>query len=135
MTKYPLPKIDSANYSVIALEKADIERILVGMKNTFSDYASFVVDNGKLLFRIGFLDYENIYEVEVKTVAPTAEKITFLSKLEYFERLFKSLDISEENNAVNLFIKPDAPLICLEKNDMTTTKYFVAPLDSSSKSK
>jgi hypothetical protein len=131
LTDYPIPTIDPKGYVSIPINKSDIENINKGLGNKFSDYARIIIDGDKVIFKIGELAYENFYEVELKKLAKTeAHKVVFLSKVDYFEKLFKYLSLDnnaiEGENTIALFIKNDCPLICVEKNNLTSTKFFIA---------
>ena len=110
-----------------------ITDIQTGLKNDLSDYASLKVDSkNKLILKIGELEYENTFELEIKEVErkdkTDTSEIKFLTKLGYVNRLFDSLNIEEADNKVNLALKNDNMLILIEKNSLTNTKFFIAPV-------
>ena len=120
-----LPEIDNKGYVPIPLAKEEIKEVLEGVKNKLSSYASLILTpQNKLMLKIGELSYDNIFEQEIKDVIrKDTTEIKFLTKLEYLDRLFSSLD---EDSKVTLFMKVGAPLICVEKGSLTNTKTFIA---------
>jgi len=123
-----LPDIDTAGYTAIPFTKDEIKEIQEGLKNDLSDYTSFLITkDNKLMLKIGEMSYDNIYEQEIKDVSRKETdkgEIKFLTKLTYLSRLFTTLD---DDSKVTIYMKAGSPMICLEKNDTTNTKTFIAP--------
>jgi hypothetical protein len=122
-----LPNLDTAGYTPIQFNKEEIDEIKAGLKNEFSDYASFSLgSDSKLRLKVGEMTYDNLFELEVKDVERKELKgaeIKFLTKLNHLSRLFNSFD---ENSKVTMYLKAGQPLICIEKNELTHTKTFIA---------
>jgi hypothetical protein len=120
-----LPDLDTAGYTPIQLGKEEIEEIQEGLKNDLSDYASlFLGADNKLIMKIGEMSYDNLFEMEIKEITrKETTPIKFLTKLNYLNRLFTTLD---KESKVTLFLKAAAPLICVEKSANTHTKTFIA---------
>lgn len=121
-----LPVIDTKGYISIPLDKEEIKSLQEGIKNELSDYASLSITTGnKLIFKIGEMSFENIYEQEVKDVTrKETTEVKFLSKLKYMKRLFENID---EDSKTTLYLKPGGnPLIFVEKGKDTTTKTIIA---------
>jgi len=128
----PIPKINIEGYTYLVLTNGNIKKIIDGFKDykDLSDYASFSVDkDDTLTMKIGEEDYENIFELEIANIKrKTHEEVKFITNLDNLYKLFKSLDIHRDGNKVTMYIKPDNPMVIIENNDLTLTKYYVAPI-------
>jgi len=128
-----LPDLDTTGYTAIQFTKDEIKEVQDGLKNDLSDYASLAVTaDNKLMLKIGEMSYDNIYEQELKEITRKDPKdkseIKFLTKLTYLTRLFTTLDTDSK---VTIFMKASSPLICLEKNEITNTKTYIAAVADS----
>lgn len=124
-----LPDIDLKGYVAIHLTQEEIKDVVEGLKNAdLSDYASLsATKENKLMMKIGEMSYENIFEMEVKEFSrkegDQQGEIKFLTKTSYLSRLFTTLD---DDSKFTIYLKAGSPMICLEKNEITNTKTFIA---------
>ena len=130
VTDFELPEVKSDGYVNIALTSDDIKEIKTGLKNNLSDYGSLIItSDNKLVLKIGISSpFTNIYEQVIKDIKREDDEteIIFNGKLADLTRLFDSFNIEEEDNKVNIALKPDQPLIVIERNSISNTKYFIA---------
>ena len=124
-----LPDVELKGYTPIHFTRDEIKEVQEGLKNDLSDYASLqVTSENKLMLKIGEMSYDNIYEQEITDISRKEKnEIKFLTKLTYLTRLFGTLD---DDSKFTIYMKAGSPLICLEKNDITNTKTFIAAVAS-----
>lgn len=118
--------VNLQDYITIHLSFNEIKNIREGLENKISDYVYFVLENGKLLLKIGAFSHENLFEEEIIDVK-TNENIKFLTKVKNFKELFDSLD---DDSEYTLCMKKESNcIIFAERNVDFFVKTFIACVD------
>jgi len=128
-----IPKYDLTDYDHFVITKEDVENIREALKNPLSETVTFSINKeDKLFFTIGGIESdENSFELEVKDLVRKERsgiESKFNLKFQYVKALFDVVDIDEEGNNMLMALTDgeDHPLIFVEKNPISTTKYYIA---------